>query len=159
MKRIARLILILSVFWMVNSGYFKPLLLSFGALSVAGVILIASRMDKIDGTYVPPILLSVRMPAYLLWLLWEIIKSNIDVVRYIWQRTPAISPTVFRVTASQKTGLCRVLYANSITMTPGTVTLDINDNVLEVHALTRAGAAGVEQGDMDRRVTWLEGLS
>jgi len=158
-KRIVGLILILSVFWLINSGYFKPLLLGFGALSVAGVLLITRRMERVDGTLVPIVMMSIRLPVYLLWLLWEIIKSNLDVIRYIWQRNPAISPVVFRVKSSQKSDVGRVMYANSITLTPGTVTLDIQDDMFEVHALTRTGAAGVEQGDMDRRVTWLEGLS
>ena len=157
MKRISGLVLILSVFWLINSGHFEPLLLSFGLVSIIGVILIVKRMEMVDGLYEPPVLLNVRLPAYLHWLLWEIIKSNIGVVRCIWQRTPAISPTLFRVTVGQKTDLCKVLYANSITMTPGTVTLDIQDNVFEVHALTRAGAEGVQQGEMDRRISKLEG--
>ncbi len=159
MKRISGLVLILSVFWLINSGHFEPLLLSFGLVSITVVVLIVKRMEVVDGEYQSPVLLSVRLPSYLLWLLWEIVKSNIDVVRCIWQRTPAISPTLFKVTAGQKTDLCKVLYANSITMTPGTITLDIQDNVFEVHALTRAGAEGVQQGEMDRRVSHLEGNS
>ncbi len=157
--RIAVLIIILSIFWLVNSGYFKPLLLSFGAVSVVSVILLVYRMEKADGYRVPLIFLSARLPSYLLWLVWEIIKSNIDVIKFVWQRNPAISPTLFRVRASQKTDVGRVFYANSITLTPGTITLDVQEDIFEVHALTQEGAAGVEQGDMDRKVTWLEGQS
>ncbi|MEX2366563.1 MAG: Na+/H+ antiporter subunit E [Pseudohongiellaceae bacterium] len=157
MKRISGLALILSVFWLINSGHFTPMLLGFGVLSVAGVILINRRMEAVDGEYEPPVFLSFRLPAYLFWLLCEIIKSNIDVVKRIWQPVPDISPTVFRVNASQKTDLCKVLYANSITMTPGTVTMDIDENTFEVHALTREGSEGVQEGEMDRRVIRLEG--
>jgi multicomponent Na+:H+ antiporter subunit E len=156
-KRIAGLVLVLAVFWLVNSGYFIPLLLSLGALSVTCVIVLVMRLEKTDGITVPPVFLSTRLPSYLLWLLWEIVKSNIDVIRHVWLRQPAISPTIFKVRASQKTDLGKVFYANSITLTPGTVTLDIQDDILEVHALTRAGAQGVQQGDMDRKVSWLEG--
>lgn len=159
MTRIAGLVLVLAVFWLINSGYFVPFLMSLGALSVTGVILLVFRMEKTDGFNVPPIFLSARLPSYLVWLLWEIVKSNIDVIRLVWQRKPAISPTVFRVRVSQKTDLGRVFYANSITLTPGTITLDVQDDMFEVHALTRAGAEGVQQGDMDRKVCWLEGQS
>lgn len=156
MKEWPFLVFILSLFWLVNSGHFEPLLLGFGLLSIVGIVLLLRRMQVVDGEYVPPIIPSLRLPYYLLWLSWEIIKSNIDVVRLIWQRNPDISPTVFKVHVSQKTDLCRVLYANSITMTPGTVTLDIEGKTFEVHALTRAGAEGVMQGEMDRQVSRLE---
>jgi multicomponent Na+:H+ antiporter subunit E len=148
---------VLSVFWVINSGHLEPLLLGFGLISVTGVILITLRMARVDGEYEPPVLLSPRLPLYLLWLLKEIIKSNIDVVSCIWRRGPAISPTLFKVTVSQKTDLCKVLYANSITMTPGTITVDVDGDEFEVHALTRAGAEGIKQGEMDRRVRALEG--
>jgi len=155
-KGIPGLVLILSLFWLVNSGHFGALLLTLGAVSVAGVVLLNRRMEAVDGRYESPILLSFRLPSYLFWLLWEIIKANIDVVRRIWQRTPDIHPTVFKVTAGQRSEACRVLYANSITMTPGTVTLDVQDNVFEVHALTRESAEGVKQGEMNRRLIILE---
>ncbi len=156
MKNILGLVLILSIFWLVNSGHFGALLLSLGVLSVAGVVLINKRMEAVDGGYESPVLLSLRLPAYLLWLTWEIIKSNIEVSGYIWLRTSAIKPTVFKVTADQKTDVCKVLYANSIIMTPGTLTLDVQDNVFEVHALTGDFAETLKQGEMNRRVKGLE---
>lgn len=157
MKHITGLFLILAVFWLINSGHFDGLLLSLGLISVIGTMLINRRMEQVDGEYEPPVLLSLRLPPYLLWLLKEIVISNIDVIRLIWQRRPAISPTMFKVTATQKTDVCKVLYANSITMTPGTVTLDVEGDTFLVHALTRANAEGVMRGDMDRRVSRLEG--
>ncbi|MEX2352776.1 MAG: Na+/H+ antiporter subunit E, partial [Gammaproteobacteria bacterium] len=146
MKRISGLVFILSVFWLINSGYFLALLLGLGVASVIGVVLIVKRMETVDGEYEPPVLLSFRLPGYLFWLLMEIIKSNIDVVRRIWQRSPDISPTVFTVKAGQKSDVYKVFYANSITMTPGTVTLDVRDDEFEVHALTRQNAEAVQEG-------------
>ncbi|MDP6037346.1 MAG: Na+/H+ antiporter subunit E, partial [Candidatus Latescibacteria bacterium] len=67
-----------------------------------------------------------------------------------------ISPRVVRVVATQKTDLCRVIYANSITLTPGTVSLVLDGEEIVVHALTKEAADDVESGDMDRRVTGLE---
>ena len=156
MKRITGLALVLAIFWIINSGHFDGLLLGLGLVSLVLVIVITRRMQTVDGEYEPPVLLSFRLPLYMLWLAWEIIKSNIDVVRRIWQPSPDISPTVFKVTASQKTDVCKVLYANSITMTPGTVTLDVQDNVFEVHALSRDAAEELQTGEMDRRVRALE---
>ena len=81
---------------------------------------------------------------------------GIDVAKAILSTPMTISPTVFTVTGTQKSELGRVVYANSITLTPGTVTIDLVDDQLTVHALTKAGLEGVESGEMDRRVTRLE---
>jgi multicomponent Na+:H+ antiporter subunit E len=151
------LAIILAIFWLINSGHFTFLLLSLGLLSVIGVLLIVRHMEKVDGKFEPSVILSVSLPIYLFWLLWEIIKSNIDVVIKVWKGEESISPVVFKVTASQTTDSCRVLYANSITMTPGTITLNIRDNTIEVHALSREAAEGLKNGEMDRRVSRLEG--
>ena len=146
---------ILVAFWMVNSGYFKPLLLIFGVCSVLAVLFIVRRMQVVDSTSYPVIMPVWRLPFYLLWLAKEIIVSNIDVVRRIWSPS-TISPTIIRFKASQKSDVGRVLFANSITMTPGTVTLDLSGQEFEVHALTKEGAQGVLSGEMDRRVSRLE---
>ena len=81
---------------------------------------------------------------------------NIDVAKRVWLGKSSISPTIFTVRATQKTDVAKVLYANSITMTPGTVTLSVREDVLEVHALTKAAAEELKKGEMDRRVTALE---
>jgi multicomponent Na+:H+ antiporter subunit E len=113
-------------------------------------------MERVDGESEPSIVMSVYLPYYLFWLVIEIVKSNIDVVMRVWKGEEAISPTVFKVKASQKSDVCRVLYANSITMTPGTITLDIDGDTFEVHALSGDGKAGVMTGEMDRQVSKLE---
>ena len=82
-----------------------------------------------------------------------------DVAKAIVSSPMAIAPTVFTVTGSQRSELGRVIYANSITLTPGTVTIDLVDDKLTVHALTPAGLEGVKSGEMDRRIAWLEGGS
>jgi len=142
--------------WLLLSGYFEPLLLGLGLASTALVVWIAHRMDVIDHEG-HPIGLTPRILLYWPWLIWEIVKSNIDVMRRILDPALPISPTVFRVTSSQKTELGTVIYANSITLTPGTVTIDLEDNDLIVHAFTEDGAVALETGEMDRRVTAFEG--
>jgi multicomponent Na+:H+ antiporter subunit E len=67
-----------------------------------------------------------------------------------------ISPHLITVRTSQKTAVGQVIYANSITLTPGTISLDVRDDTILVHALTSDSAAGVEAGEMDRRVSRLE---
>ncbi|MBN66289.1 MAG: cation transporter [Rickettsiales bacterium] len=156
MIRIIGFAIILAAFWMVNSGYFKPLLLELGLASVLVVVWLIWRMERVDGRKLPIIMATVRLPFYLMWLSREIIKSNIDVVRCILS-PKRISPNVFKVKASQQTDVGRVMYANGITMTPGTVTLDIDGDEFTIHALTREGAEGVKEGTMDAKVRKLEG--
>ncbi len=144
--------------WLLLSGHFEPLLLTLGAFSCLLVVLIALRMEVIDHES-HPLHLTPRLPLYWIWLLWEIVKSNLAVARLILAPRLSISPTVVRVTATQKSDLGRVIFANSITLTPGTVSMSLDDDQIEVHALTNGMADQLETGAMDRRVTRLEGAA
>ena len=93
------------------------------------------------------------------WLIWAIVKANLDVTRRILHPSLPISPTMVDVRATQKSALGQVVYANSITLTPGTVTVDMVDGILSVHALSREGASDLASGAMDRRVTAIEGIT
>jgi multicomponent Na+:H+ antiporter subunit E len=147
----------LFVLWLLLSGHFEPLLIILGIVSCVLVVVIAHRMDVIDHEG-HPIGLTPRILLYWPWLLWEIVKANIDVIRRLIDPKLPISPTIVRVKATQKTELGRVIYANSITLTPGTVTIDVEGHELVVHALSREGAEALETGEMDRRVTSFEGV-
>ena len=142
--------------WLLLSGHYNALLLSLGVVSILVVVMIALRMDVIDREG-HPIHLTIKVLPYWAWLGWEIIKSNLDVARRILSPTLPISPTVLRVKASQRSALGKVIYANSITLTPGTVSINIEANEIEVHALTREAAASLRAGEMNRRVAGLEG--
>lgn len=142
--------------WFLWSGHTETLLLAFGAISVGIVTLLAFRMNVIDEES-EPYELGLRPLFYLPWLLWEIAKANLHVARVILTPSLPIHPRLLRIRATQKSNLGRVILANSITLTPGTVTLDVRDGTLLVHALTPKSADGLLSGDMDRRVTWLEG--
>ena len=164
MKHIITLYLLLLGAWTLWSGlswpwgaHFEPLVATMGLVSTALVVFIAWRMDVVDNEGAPIQLTTFRTLAYVPWLGLEIIKANLDVARRILDPRLPISPNLIIVPASQTTEIGRVVYANSITLTPGTVSVSVNDDSIEVHALTRDAAAGVETGAMDRRVTRLEG--
>lgn len=152
------LALVLYAFWLLLSGYFTAFLMMAGAGSAIAVVVLAHRMDLVDHES-HPIHLSWRLLAYWPWLFWEIIKSAWDVSKIIVDPRLPISPTMIRVMASQKTVVGLVTYANSITLTPGTISVDVKQGEILVHALTRAAAEGLQAGEMDRRVTWFEGES
>lgn len=102
-------------------------------------------------------LIFLRMIGYIPWLIVEVVKSNIDVAKIIWQKDMQIDPTIVTVPASQKTALGLVIHANSITMTPGTLSIDVEPGEIEVHALAKGTLEALQDGEMDRRVRKLEG--
>ena len=130
-------------------------MLSLGAISIAFVLYIAHRMDVVDHE-AQPLHLTLKIPAYFAWLIKEIILANLLVVKHIWLGNKSISPVFATITASQKTDIGKVIYANSITLTPGTVTVNLQGDQFMVHALLRESIEELESGDMDRRVTQLE---
>jgi multicomponent Na+:H+ antiporter subunit E len=144
--------------WLLLSGHYEPLILAFGAVSIVIVMVLAYRMGVVDYEG-HPIQLGWRFPVYLFWLLWEIVKANIDVAKRILDPSLPISPTVFTLKPTQPTELGHVIYANSITLTPGTVTLEVTRDELQVHALSQEAADDLAKGEMDRRVTWIEEAS
>lgn len=145
----------LAALWMMLSGHTEPLLVCLGAVSVVLVGWLAHRMDCSDHEG-HPIHLSLRAIPYWGWLAVEIYKANIDVARRVLKPGKHISPVMVRVPCTQSTDVGRVLYANSITLTPGTVAMRVGGDWIDVHALTRDGADGVLTGDMDRRATQVE---
>jgi multicomponent Na+:H+ antiporter subunit E len=155
-KSTIALILVLSGVWLLWSGHLDPLLLSLGAASVLSVVAIIRRMGLMDDE-TAPLGLPLRAPLFLPWLFWEIVKANVDVARRITDPRLPISPRLIRVKAGQKEDLGRVIYANCITLTPGTVSVDVENAEITVHALTREAAAGIQSGVMDRKVTRFEG--
>jgi multicomponent Na+:H+ antiporter subunit E len=152
------LALTLFAFWLLLSGIYEPLLLSLGVVSSLFVAGIAHRMDVVDHEGFP-IHIGPKGITYWPWLIWEIIKANIDVALIIIKPDLEISPIMFRAEASQKTEVGQVIYANSITLTPGTVTVGVNEGTVDVHALTIGAADEVISGRMDRRACQMEGDS
>ena len=142
------------VIWLLLSGHYDPLLLSLGVLSCITCLYVTWKAKFIDEEGLPLHLL-IRLPIYTLWLFKEIIKANIDTAKIIILNNP--DPQNFRVKSSQKTEAGKVTYANSITLTPGTVTTVLDGDILEVHALSSDMADDVKSGAMDKKVSWLEG--
>jgi len=140
--------------WLAWSGFFTPLLVSLGAISCIIVLVLADRM-RFDDRDLSFLGVLHRLPAYWAWLTIEMIKSNNDVVRIVLSRRMDISPTVVTLDALTQSDLGRATLGNSITLTPGTVTIDLQDGRLTVHCLTRAGAADLAAGEMNRRVAAL----
>ena len=144
--------------WLLLSGHFEPLLLTLGGLSTVLVVVIAERMRRArareEASLSPRFVL--RFVAYLPWLVKEIFVANMAVARAVLSPSLPISPIVVHFRGAQRTDLARFIYANSITLTPGTVTVDVVGQDLTVHALTRAAVDGHEEGLMVQRIARLE---
>lgn len=156
MRHALALSLLLSFFWLVNSGHYTPLLLSFMVASVCFVVALSHYMDVVDGE-AQPLHITFRLPVYIIWLAKEVFLANIAVAKCVWQGPDSISPRTIRVDASQKTDVGIVIYANSITLTPGTVSIDLEGSQIVVHALNEASEKDLLTGEMDRRVRKVEG--
>ena len=151
MRQIVLLAPALAVLWLLLSGHLEPLVLAFGVLSVAFVSWLAARMNIFDGESYPFGLIP-RLSGYWLWLLKEIVKSSMDTARRALGPKSAVQPVVFDAPASQRTDLGLVIHANSITLTPGTVSLELDRGVIRVHALHPDVAKDAIDSGMDARV-------
>jgi multicomponent Na+:H+ antiporter subunit E len=149
------LFLTLAVFWLLNSGHNTLLILLLGLAAIILVLTIVHQMDVVDQES-QPIHLTHRVFIYYLWLLKAIVQANITVVKHIWLGNKSISPTLKIIKISQKTDMGKVIYANSITLTPGTVTIDLVGDEVIVHALLHKDIESLIDGEMDRRVSLLE---
>ena len=155
MKRSLILFVTLMLVWLLLSGHYDPTLVTYGVLSCLGVVALMAHLQILDEEALPTHL-GFRAFIYLPWLFKEIILSNLAVAKVILSPKLPIHPRILRVAASQKTHVGQVIYANSITLTPGTVTLDVRHGNFLVHALTTDSTEGLLSGEMDRRVTHLE---
>ncbi len=148
--------LVLFSFWLVLSGHYTIITVPAGIISVLGVIALSRRMGIADEEG-HPIHLLPRALTYWPWLVLEIAKSTWDVTKIILDPKLPISPTLIRLHASQRTACGIATYANSITLTPGTITARVSGHEFLIHAVARDGAKGLAEGTMDARVKKFEG--
>lgn len=143
--------------WLLWSGIYEPVLLGFAAISVAAVVFASRKLGVVDAEGVPLAIVNAGQLTYIPWLLGQVVTSNLDVARRVIAGPRSIAPRMLTVVPSQASPAARVLYANSITLTPGTVSVRMFDDEILVHALHAEAAEGLLDGEMDRRVTALEG--
>lgn len=145
--------------WLLMSGHYTPLLVGLGVVSCALATVMAHRIDASDAEGLP-LHLMARLPNYLAWLVKEIAVSNIATGKIILGGRAR--PVLFTTPATQRTAAGLVTYANSITLTPGTVTIEVEEaegdhsHEFLIHALAPDFRDDVNSGDMDRRCRLLE---
>ena len=156
-RRILVLGVLLIAAWLLWSGFFKPLLLALGAVSCALTLYIVYRMRYLErDTFA--FHYKFGLLGFWAWLAREIVLSSLEVARVVLRRNLEIDPRVVALDATKLDRLDQALLGNSITLTPGTLTLDMHEGRLLVHALTPAGAATLREGEMQRRVEALRSV-
>ena len=163
---LATLPLGLSLFglWLVLSPKWDPFHLTLGALTACVIAFLSERLI----VQPPPIaepngrtLLFMpwhRFALYLPWLGVQVVIASLQVTYLLLHPRLPVSPRVLRIRACYPHTLARLTLANSITLTPGTVTLEVNGDEFLVHALTTSAGRDLERSTMPNRVSWLYGV-
>jgi len=138
------------VFWIGNSGHYTPLMYGFLGVSVAITLFLSARLKIIDREGAPYVRIWGFI-KYFPWLAVEVVKANWVVIKACLRADLDINPALVKVKTTCKTDLAKVTFANSITLTPGTVTIEIEGDKLLVHGLYEAGTTPESFEEMDRR--------
>ncbi|MEM9098134.1 MAG: Na+/H+ antiporter subunit E [Pseudomonadota bacterium] len=149
----------LFAYWLLLSGEWEHewLIWAGAILSVAVVAYgLAKGLTDEEGF---PVEKLPRALIYWPWLGWQILLSATTVTRIVLSPSLPISPRMVKVDAGQRTAVGLTTYANSITLTPGTISVEVSEQekCIWVHAITRKGADDMAKDEMDGMVTWLEG--
>ena len=148
--------IILMALWLLMSGIYKPMLIGFGVISVLLVLMIVRRMDQVDGDRLEIHLNPLRAIGYFGWLLVEIAKCNWTVTKIILSTGMPTRQHMLAVPYSQRSDLAQVIFSNSITLTPGTISIETEREDFLVHALCYSPSDDLELAKMNSRVTAIE---
>lgn len=152
--------LTVSALWLLWSGpltFHHPLLIGFWLLSALLVTWLCDRLALVTEETVP-LDLTARTLGYVPWLSGQVVTSSLAVLRRSWLPGSDISPTTERIETTTRSDIGLVTYANSISLTPGTLSMeaDSEGRTLVVHALTKRGIDELRGGEMDRRLRHVE---
>ena len=148
--------IILYALWLLMSGVYKPVTMTLGALSCLTAVYVAARMNKTDNATLEYSLHPVRFFGYLAYLMKEIVLSNYAVAKVILRPKLSMSPRYINVPISQRSDIGKAVFANSITLTPGTLTVELREKDFAVSVLDYSDGDEEALADMDRRVTQKE---
>lgn len=147
------LALILAATWLALSGYFITMILTFGVISIVFVLWMCARMEILDRETVPYLSLPLSI-IYFFWLFKEIVKANMQVVKAVLSPDLEVSPTLTKIPYPNDADVARAMFANSITLTPGTVSVHMEDDHILVHALLKEMSNPEDFKDMGEQAAW-----
>lgn len=152
-------------FWVILSGRFDLKIIIIGVIAAMLIpwlcrsLLYVPAVNTPRKNYAAFSLPYLKLVPYLLWLLKELVKANIDVALLVLNPKMPIGPTIVKFKKNMDNPVAQTILANSIILTPGTITIDVADNVFTVHALTKEAALSLApqegEGEMPVRVAAL----
>lgn len=152
--RTLSLLALLIAAWVLWSGQFQSLLLILGAFSCLLTAYLTWRMGYFDNDFFA-LRFGARLVGYWAWLAKEVVRSSIEVARVVINPRLPISPQTVEIQVTASHPVDQAILGNSITLTPGTLALDVHRGKIQVHCLTQAGADDLMSGEMNRRVAAL----
>ena len=152
-RQLAGTFIVLIISWLLWSGLFKPLLIGLGLFSCLLSVWLAKR----TGFFRHALGFSslIRLPVLWWWVLKEVVKSSIEVARIVVSPSLPIQPQLVEFRTKEKADSAKVILGNSITLSPGTVTIDVDDDLLLVHCLTKNSADGLRTREVERQTAQL----
>ena len=149
--------IVLAAFWIGLSGFFDVIHLTWGFVAVTLVAAVTAATPREGDSVLSEGRKILRLFAYVPWLLWQIVLANVDVMLRVLGVRP-VEPRVVRFRPPVKSDFGKVALANSITLTPGTVTIDVEeDGAFLVHAIAEPAVEGLLDGRMVEHVRQVEG--
>jgi len=149
----------LMLFWIAMSGFLDAIHLTFGVLSVGGVLMLnyqlkkhrfyTDDMDNLDE------LRLFRAAYYFFWLIYQIIIAGFHVLGIILRPSMPIEPSIIKFRVDLPSSHAKMILGNSITLTPGTLTIDIEGDLFIVHSLDDASFESLKNDEMPRQVLQL----
>jgi len=145
------------IFWILLSGEFTFILITSGVVSSLIVAYISHDLLIGKADLKTEVGRVFRFFRYLPWLLWQIILCNVEIAYLVLNPKQLVDPQLVRFKPDLKTDLGIVTLANSITLTPGTVTIEASREEFVIHAIWHKSAEGIIEGEMQRKVKKIEG--
>ncbi len=148
---------ILLSLWLVLSGHYDSFHVTLGVICCALIAFLSHDLLFPAFQWGTSVAIFVRFMAYLPWLFYQIVLANLHVAKMVLHPKMPIDPRIVEFDSKLESNIAFTTLANSITLTPGTVTIGLEGDELTVHALTRGSKEGLETGEMDRKVTAMAG--
>ena len=155
MVRLAIATAVYAALWLLWSGHYAALPVAFGAASVILTVTLSHRLKVLDREGFP-VSVFIRTIAFVPWLLYQVLRANLIVVKMIVSPRLKLAPQIVSVISTQRTEVGKAIHANAITLTPGTISLDVRGQRILVHALDQKTAADPADRELNRRVDFLE---
>lgn len=150
------LAIVLAATWLALSGYFIPMILTLGVISIVFVLWMCARMSILDRETVPYLSVPLTL-IYFRWLFFEIVKANVQVVKAVLSPDLEVSPTLTKIPYANDADVARTMFANSITLTPGTVAVNMENDHILVHALLKEMSNPEDFVEMGKQSAWAIG--